>query len=108
MWIVFNSLIYTCKHTYQHPQESDFKKPGTGWGTWFKKGVGLQWKVRKQVASKLLAITCHPVLYTTIYRETLAKGKFGEFDESSSNRQNKTNQYKATTLSASIFFKFTV
>ena len=39
----------------------------------------------------------------TLYRETLTKGNLGEFDESSLNHQNITNQYKATMLSASIF-----
>ena len=37
-------------------------------------------------------------LIITVYQETLTKGNFGEFDESSSNRQSKTNQYKATML----------
>ena len=33
---------------------------------------------------------------TTVYQETLTKGKFDEFDKSRPNRQTKTIQYKAT------------
>ena len=37
----------------------------------------------------------------TVYRETLTKGKF---DKSGSNRQIKTNQYKAIAISAFVFY----
>ena len=40
----------------------------------------------------------------TVYRKTLTKGKVDEFDESGSNRQIKTNQYRAIAIRASVFY----
>ena len=41
---------------------------------------------------------------STLYQESLTKEKFDEFDKSGSNRQVKTNQYKAIAISASVFY----
>ena len=49
---------------------------------------------RREQLSRLDQLTM--ILENTVYRETLMKRKFDEFDESWPNRQTKTTQYEAT------------
>ena len=52
--------------------------------------------------SHILAVHEHDGDLTTVYWETLTKGKFDEFDESWSNRQTKTIQYFSFNISTFI------
>ena len=56
--------------------------------------------------SLLLPVVTHmysgtALFYSTVYQETLMKGKFDEFDKSGSNGQIKTNLYKAIAITIS-------